>query len=571
MRLWPSSTPALLLGAVTLLIVRNVEAQQATEATHEHHQEQPSNPNAESTPASTPSTSPNAPAEPVAAVSATVPVSAAPSAGAVLPPASGAEKKVTVGPTAPASPSEKPQPSQSAEPAKPADAAVVNPTEPSTFLEGQQPEPLKGKWSPQLYGYLEADIVRDSTQGLNISPGYSLVARPGTIRGDHGQTALDIRNTRFGFKLASPEYNGIKGSGILEFDLWGNQPLPAPQYPSSTGVTEQQYYINQLVRIRHAAIKIEDPYVDVVAGLTWNLFQWDLKFVPISINTYPWIGGALTRAEQVRFSHLFKSDPINVEIAAAVSKPPQRAADLPEGQAGIRLEINDWKGVASFPVFSFPIKAQLAISGVARAFELPEHVPVPTSTRKTSGQGLALDVRLPLFGGTPKDRRNAANIYANYVTGKGIGDLITVNGGANVNPVTAPAPVGTTATYAQNIDNGLVAWDTVNLKYQPIQWTAYVFGAQYHDPISGKFWVSGNYGAAKSNNLKSLFPALAGAGVVGPAGIVPKYSYWDVNAAYEITVPVRVGASYAVYKNTYGDDKVATDKRVQLSAYYTFY
>lgn len=565
MRIWPLSSPAVLLGALGILVAPHANAQQAatTQAPSDHQHSAAASGAATPAAAATLPASAAAPTAPPTVTTTTATTSAAPAAPKVGEPAS--------------------QPS-AAPPAAGAAAATKAPPAPPTAAESGKelppgPAPLdvndpvavKGKWLPLLYGFTQLDLYRDSTQSFGAGSNYNLIARPDTYRGDNGRTQLDARNTRFGFKFTSPEVNGLKGTGLLEVDFWGNQPSPAPQYPNSTGVTEQAYYTNPLLRIRHAAVKAETPYVDVLAGLYWNLFGWHLNFIPFSQDTYQVPGGAIARTEQIRLSHLFKTGPVNVEVAAALARPPQRDADVPEGQAGLRFVIDDLKGVGSFPQLSFPIFAQVGVSGIAREFRLPEHVATPTSSRKTSGQGLSLDFRLPLFGGTVKDRRNAANIYGTFITGKGIGDAIGVTGGANVNPVTPPATVGSNATYAQNIDNGIVAWDPINLKYVPIQWTTYLVGLQYHDPFIGNFFITANYGAAKSNNLKDLYPAQTGTGVVGPAGVVPKYQYWNIGLGAFVTQSVSFALGYARTKQTYADDKEAKNSRFILSAFYSFW
>src|SRR5512133_2004518 len=541
---WPLSSPAVLLGALGILVAPRAAAQQAatTPAPPDHQNSAAAGVAATLATAPTlpsvdaPTIQPTATTSTIATTPAAEPVATKNGEPAKQPPAAPPVEVAAAATTTPSAP-----------PAAPEKGSLPGPAP----LDVSEPVAVKGKWSPLLYGYTQLDLFRDSTQSFGPGANYGLIARPGTYRGDNGRTQLDARSARFGFKLASPEVHGLKATGLLEVDFWGDQPAPAPQYPNSTGVNEQASSTNPLLLIRHAAGKVETPYVDILVGLYWNLFGWHLNFIPFSQDSYQFPGGAIARTEQIRLSHVFKTSPVSVEVAAALARPPQRDADTPEGQAGLRFVLNDLKGVGSFPLLSFPIFAQVAVSGIVRKFRLPEHVATPTGSRRTSGQGLSLDFRLPLFGGTVKNRRNAANIYGTYVTGKGIGDAIGVTGGANVNPVTPAAAAGATTTYAQNIDNGIVAWDPVNLKYVPIQWTTYLVGLQYHDPFIGNFFITANYGAAKSNNLKDLFPAQTGTGVVGPANVVPQYQYWNIGLGAIITQSVSFALGYAKVKQTY--------------------
>jgi hypothetical protein len=148
--------------------------------------------------------------------------------------------------------------------------------------------------------------------------------------------------------------------------------------------------------------------------------------------------------------------------------------------------------------------------------------------------------------------------------GTGISDLYTPGTPGNAGFPTLPNPgnLNPAPAWPQDIDNGLVTYDADG-RLRTIDWQMYIVGGQYYLPPSGRVWLGGNYGRAKSGNLASLG--------LTPSQIIPKYTFWDAMAFVEVAVPVVVGLEYAQIKQTYADDTVAKNSRVLLSAYYIFY
>ena len=148
--------------------------------------------------------------------------------------------------------------------------------------------------------------------------------------------------------------------------------------------------------------------------------------------------------------------------------------------------------------------------------------------------------------------------------GTGISDLYTPGTPGNAGFPTLPNPNGLNPApvWPQDIDNGLVTYDADG-RLRTIDWQMYIVGGQYYLPPSGRVWLGGNYGRAKSGNLASLG--------LTPSQIIPKYTFWDAMAFVEVTVPVILGLEYAQIKQTYADNTVAKNSRVQMSAYYIFY
>ena len=88
-----------------------------------------------------------------------------------------------------------------------------------------------------------------------------------------------------------------------------------------------------------------------------------------------------------------KTKPVNLDIAIAASRPGSRNSEEPDGQAGIKLTINDWKGLHTAGSAGTSVDGlSLGVSAVGRRFVLPalDQTGNPTSTsgRATSGRAL---------------------------------------------------------------------------------------------------------------------------------------------------------------------------------------
>lgn len=355
-------------------------------------------------------------------------------------------------------------------------AAATEPPPVAAFLPPPEPTPppanaptaVKGKWSPVFYGFIELDALRDSTQSFQEPAGNGIIQRTETFAGSHGRTMFGVRNSRFGFKLTAPEYEGIKASGILEMDFLGNQPANPP------GISEVAFFSNPAFRVRHFALKVETPYLDLLFGQFWQLFGWQSYFHPNTVEIQGLPGQVFARSPQIRVSHLFKTDAIGIEAALSAARPPQRDSQIPDGQGGLRLLVNRRKalhtlggaGTASDPM-------GIGLSGVVRRFVLPELTATPAATRSASGWGASLDGLIAIIPGSMEARRNALTLTGSYVAGSGIADLYTGLTGGITAPL-YPAPAMGAAVVAP-IDAGLVAFDATGA-LKSIDWTSFMVG-----------------------------------------------------------------------------------------------
>jgi hypothetical protein len=231
---------------------------------------------------------------------------------------------------------------------------------------------MVSKWNASFYGFVEADFISDSTESFTESAGNNLISRPGTYTARHKRLTVGARHSRIGFRLGAPEFQGIRTSAQIEADFLGNQPA----------VTEASTFVNATMRLRHAFAKIETDYIDYLIGQTWQLFGFQGYFHPNTVEIQGVPGQVFSRSPQLRLSHTFKSEPVNVEVAVAASRPPQRDAQMPDGQAGIKFAFNGWKGVHTAGGAGTAVDAMaIAASGVLRRFDLLE----PTTRMWTMG------------------------------------------------------------------------------------------------------------------------------------------------------------------------------------------
>ncbi len=422
--------------------------------------------------------------------------------------------------------------------------------------------PMTSKFAATFYGFVEFDSIYDSTQSFNDLAGNAAIARDGSFGANHHRMIFGVRNSRLGFKLKGPETGDIKSSAIAEMDFLGNQPQGSPSPAGSPAVSEGSFFTSPTFRVRHFALKLETPVVDVLAGQYWQLFGWQSLFHPNTIEMQGVPGQIYSRSPQLRLSHVFKSDPVNVEIAIAASRPPQRDAFVPDGQAGIKLAVNHWKGVHTGGAAGTALDAlSVGVSGVARRFVLPEFAASPVNTVKNSGWGISADALIPIIPATTVNDGNALTLTGSFVYGKAIADLYTgLTGGASFAALPANA-MGVVGTYPQDIDNGLFAYTADGVLHR-ITWQSFMVGAQYYFPTPIRMYISANYSHMKSPNIDALGAT--------STKLFSKSDWFDGTYSIDATASIRFGLEYAQFRQTYVDNVKAKNHRVQLSAFYIF-
>ena len=426
-------------------------------------------------------------------------------------------------------------------------------------------------WKLTIYGFAEADGMWDSTRSFNDGLNNNVIAHPTMQANRNPRLQATIRNSRLGFKAESPEFHGIRPSAVLEFDLFGNQPsvnsgVGSPGVASGSGATtEAAYFNNAAFRVRHAYLKIENDFVDAVVGQTYYLLGWQNYFFGASCGFLGLPNELFNRTAQLRLSHTFAWNRANLDIAAGAFRPAQRDSGVPDGQAGLRLAINHWKGITTPGSGGTDARAaSIGVSGMVRQFKVDPHAPLPASPIPLIGWALAANVLLPIIparDGT--DRGNALTLTGEFVIGTGDADQYTgMTAGAtmpNVYPLppgiyvnylaaatpqdSAAAPVIGTP-YTPNVDPGLVAFDRRE-GIHTINWQTFIVGIQYYLPPTGRVFVSGNYSQGKSNNIATFYhPIAPNQPWINALGVFQSSRYADGNIFFDLTPTVRIGVSY---------------------------
>lgn len=424
-----------------------------------------------------------------------------------------------------------------------------------------------GKWATTLYGFVEADSIFDTTRSLNETPGNSLIARSGTLNGDNSRVTFGARNSRLGFRLAAPETHGVRASAQVESDFLGTQ-LPVGAGPYCSGAactnpafgTEGAYFTNPTFRIRHMNLKLETPIVDILFGQYWQLFGWGSNYQPNTVEIQGVPGEVYARTPQLRISKTIKAHPISIEAAIAAVRPFQRDSGTPDGEAGLRFAVDSWTGVQTTGSTGSQIApASVAVSGLLRHVAVNDYPAKGTSTTNLTTNAIAAEAFLPVIPGTAEDKGNSLSLNGEFASGYGDADMYTGLTGGLAFPATATG-------YAPDIDPGVVTFDYSG-KLHGIQWTSYLFGAQYYFPgTNGQVWISGNYSHIESSNSHYYDVGTIGS----PKSVMASMDWFDANFFVDPVPAVRFGLEYANTNTKYVDNVHATNHRLQLSGFFIF-
>lgn len=420
-----------------------------------------------------------------------------------------------------------------------------------------------GGWSLGLYGYAALNVMYDSTQSFTTSATNTILQPVGTFRGNNSQLQFTARDSRLGLRLGAPPYGRIKASATIETDFGATQPVEA---------TEQTTYVMNTLRMRHYYMKVETPVVDVLAGQYHDLFGWGGKgFYPSTLAFIGITGEIYHRQPQVRLSKTISTDPVDIEVAAAATRPVARASGLPEFQGGLRLALNGWTGGRQ-QAYGQPSVGPLAIgvSGLWRRLKVADFLEFPGGSKTATGWGVAANAFIPVIPAKDaKDRGNALSLTGEYSRGTGIADMYTdLTGGALFptlpNPQDRQQPTNPPPVYIQNIDSGIVTYDG-DAKLRTINWQGFVVGIQYYLPVlNGRIWVSGNFAQVKSDNIVQLTP------IPGRSFVYSQSQYYDGNIFLAITDNLQTAYSFQTVQQTFGDGVSARNYRQEFAMHFFY-
>lgn len=454
------------------------------------------------------------------------------------------------------------------------------------------PTVVLGRWALTLYGFAETDMIYDSTQALTEVPGNAKIPLDSKYAGAHGRFQMSLRNSRFGVRVKVPEWNHVRTSGMLETDFYGAQPA----IDAGTGAGETAFYTSPPLRLRHAMLKVDTPVVDVLVGQYWHLFGWQGSYFPNSVQIPGLPGMLFGRTPQLRVSKTLRAGRFFAEVAVAAVRPVQRESGAPEGEGGVRIGFDGWKGAQTVGVVGTTLQPlSVAITGNIRSIAAPAYdalsysadgktythkVPDETKQQRVYGGGVAVDAFIPLIPAKEGALSNSLSLNGELVKGKGIADQYTgMTGGITQFAVQPKAEF--TAPMSPALDTGIAMIDPSGVLHA-IGWTSYLVGAQYYLPgANGKAWVAGNFSQNWSNGALDGYvnpaelPAAPSATapkptVLGKGALRDRETFWDVVVGGEVFKGVRLAGEYAQFKDTFRDGTSATNHRGQMSAYLVF-
>jgi hypothetical protein len=176
---------------------------------------------------------------------------------------------------------------------------------------------LSAQWGYTLYGYVKTDVMLDTRQTVSAREGHVLLYPANRLEanGEDANEGLNFNilsiQSRFGFKVAAPDFLGAKSTGKMESEFFGS---------TNNDVGS--------LRLRHAYVKLDWGTHEVLAGHTWHpLFVEDCYPQVISFNTgIPFV--AFGRNPMVKYT--FKPGDFRFHLSAITERDFQSTG--PDGE-----------------------------------------------------------------------------------------------------------------------------------------------------------------------------------------------------------------------------------------------
>ena len=112
--------------------------------------------------------------------------------------------------------------------------------------------------------------------------------------------------------LHAPEFYGLRARAVSRWTFSATRPPTPPELVTATA--------GLFAAPAPQLAQLETPFVDILIGQSWQLFGWQPYFHAgaVSISGIP--GDIFSRAAQIRLSHSFRTNPVNVDVAVSLAR-----------------------------------------------------------------------------------------------------------------------------------------------------------------------------------------------------------------------------------------------------------
>lgn len=404
----------------------------------------------------------------------------------------------------------------------------------------------KDDWKVDLGGFIETDLIYDTTKSFNENIGNNPVVAP---NGQKGRTQLSVRNSRLSFNVMAPTVGEWRSRGYMELDLLGYDAAPPSQ-------SEASFFNNPTMRIRHGYLSTEKEGWQFLSGQTWSLFGWQPYYFMPTIQVSPIPAMLYGRTAQIRMVKAFDS----LQMALGIMRPPQRDGNLPGLEGGVRWAMNSWAGAFTGGATGShkPQPLSVGLSGTVRNFEITTDPATSQKTASYTGSAGAVDVLIPVIPSSDgKDVAHNLVLGGEFTIGSGYGDQFGGWTGLQPNPLSS---AGSNPDKGNNLDAGIGGFG--NDGFTLIKLQTYNAYAQYH--WSESLWFSGGYSQLSAINMTAININN------GTKVAYDKEQSYFFNISHDCTKQVRVALEYANVQTHYVDGTTAQDNRFQYSTFFMF-
>lgn len=406
-----------------------------------------------------------------------------------------------------------------------------------------------GDWKVQLSGFVEMDVIHDSTRDLPEVVGSKAVAARGTKSFENGRTQFSMRNTRFAFAVLPPVQEGWKTKGYIEYDLLGYDPNPGAAPANS----EASFTTNPTLRMRHAYLSAESNGWSLLAGQYWTLFGFQPTYVLATASVPPVTGTLYQRTPQVTLTKdIVLGETAKLLAGVSVTRPAQRDSERPNYEAGLKFSTSAVTSGFASPNGEVKLEPlSVAVSGTWRQFVNPEDASVTSRQQKHEGSAVALNAMIPVLP-AGETAAGSLTLTGEYSVGQGHGDAFPSWAGV--------PPLYSNSTDANpNLDAGQGAYTKADASFRLVQLQAWNTQLQYHLPGDLRTFVTLGYGELRAARLGDLTGAS-----------YDRSQAMFANVFHDFTKQIRGAVEYAKFTTHFVDTSSAANDRFMLAGYFRF-